>query len=117
MKKHKKYRLRGNADGLETKVKGIHMEYITKKPIAQGILKYGHFLADVKVYSSSDVRFDIGMSEKMSATIYDEYYDRVRWVQMLETEMSILRMRIEDYAWKVLRGEYIPTDWGLENAL
>lgn len=93
------------------------MEYNTKKPIAQGVLKYGHFCADVKIYSSSDVHFDIDMIEKMSATIYDEYYDRVRWVQKLETEMSILRARIEDYAWKVLRGEYIPSDWGLENAL
>lgn len=94
-----------------------HMNDTTKKPVAQGLLRYGHFFADVKVYSRDDVQFEIGMSKRMHDELFDKYFEESRWVQTLETEMHILMGRIRQYPDKVLDGEYIPSDWGISNAV
>ena len=93
------------------------MNDTTKNPVAQGVLKYGHFFADVKVYGRDDVQFEIGMSENISAELIDRYFEEVRWDITLGNEMSILRSRISRYPDMVLNGEYIPSDWGLEDAV
>lgn len=101
--------------GTNERKEHAHMNDITKNPVAQGVLKYGHFFADVKVYSRDDVQFEIGMREKMSDELYDKYFEESRWVQTLDTEMNILMSRIRQYPDKVLDGKYIPSDWGLDD--
>ena len=57
------------------------------------------------------------MSVKMNDELYDKYFEESRWVQTLETEMHILMDRIRQYPDKVLNGEWIPSDWGISDAV
>ena len=97
--------------------RNLQMNDNTKKPVAQAVLRYGHFYAEVKVYSRDDVRFEIGMGARIRDELFDRYNEETRWYQTLETEMRILMSRIREYPGKVLRGEYIPEDWGVSNAV
>lgn len=85
----------------------IYMNHITESPKAQGVIEYGHFRAEVKIYSSDDIRYKIDMIQPMQATKYDEYMDRTRWNEELSCELGVLMMRISSFEFDYYAGRIV----------
>ena len=83
------------------------MQYITEKPKAQGTIEYGHFRAEVKIYSSSDVRYTIEMIAPVEATKYNEYWDYTRWAEEMKREISVIELRISNFEFDCARGKVL----------
>lgn len=83
------------------------MQYNTEQPKAQGTIEYGHFRAEVKVFSAGDIRYRIEMIDSVETTKYDEYYDYTRWEQELKREIDVLKMRISNFEFDCARGKIL----------
>ena len=107
---NKKDRRRSNTGGQGTKMneRNTHMNDTTKKPIAQGVVKYGRFKAHVSYFADGNMDYRIEM-EPMDASEYEENgFTLNEWERTLKRDIELLHWEIHDFAhacWKAGRAK------------
>lgn len=98
MKKHKKtptLQRRRISEKMRKELQ--HMKYSIKKPIAQGVVEYGHFRAVVKVYDNNE-RYAVEMIKPFRAATYQRDMDYFDWDRKVESELRRIKYKVEDFA-------------------
>lgn len=72
------------------------MNDTTKKPIAQGVVEYGLFRAEISYYDDGNMTYTITMAP-FETTEYDENMSVNRWEEDVKTQLQILHWRIHDF--------------------